>query len=202
MDDEVGNRDIQEPFQDNAALVGLMKAVEQEELAWADGEELMPHLEGNNSITTTVSISDGALSHNIDSDEVNQVAPLGIGNIPQHDFVRVGLLNLMQAYSSDEEQANSPLHGAALVGHEVGAPSPGNEVEQEPVAAVGMEVTVDLNARNGVVAVDETIVPPIVAIAANAAIEEEGTAATFPDSTFICIKSTWVLRTVLYMFPK
>jgi hypothetical protein len=51
----------------------ILLAVQHEEMAWADGEELPPPLEGHNSIKTIVSLSEGVSSHA--SEEVNERFP-------------------------------------------------------------------------------------------------------------------------------
>ena len=55
----------QQPLQHNEALHNLLDAVQQEELDWADGGELLPENSGNSSLTSDMSFSKGDNANNL-----------------------------------------------------------------------------------------------------------------------------------------
>lgn len=74
--------------------------------------DVLPMHDGNSSITTTVSISDGDLSNNVPvegqlpNEEVNQIQPHdGEPDLNQNNFhgLGLGMYNIMSAYPEDEE---------------------------------------------------------------------------------------------------
>lgn len=135
MEEEDGHWAFQPQVQNNMALDNLLQAVEQEELAWADGEEMPPPLEGQSSITTIVSLSDGAFSTNIGmgpNEEVNQAAP-HLQNMEN------GLQILMQDYQDDDQEIQAPQAPAEVeVGLAVASPGPSVAVVPEIAATLNV----------------------------------------------------------------
>lgn len=138
---------MQPPVQnnENVALDELLHAVEQEEIAWANGEELPPPLEGHSSITTTVSLSEGAFSHA--SEEVNQV-------VPQQQVVGDGLQMLMQAYP-EEDMHEHDLPPILLV------------AEVEPAATLAEIIVAPVAVENVAIDVVVTTKEPIAPVLNN-----------------------------------
>lgn len=102
-------------MQQNEALHNLLDAGQQEEIAWADGEELLPTNSGNSSLTSDMSFSERDNSNNI-----GHIAPF-MGVVPADALINVvpapqeggalgvGMQNLMQAYLSDDDDIQ-PVH--------------------------------------------------------------------------------------------
>jgi hypothetical protein len=103
-----GNLDIPQQGNHNAALDDLLDVVQQEEMAWAYGEELLPAI-SNSSLSSDMSCYEG--------DNSNFLAPpvtAGIFHFGAHmhaalppppvNAIANGLQNIIQAYQSDDDE--------------------------------------------------------------------------------------------------
>lgn len=113
MNVEEGHWAWQQPPFHNEEHVDAPPAIEQDELIWEEGEKMLPHVEAQSSITTTVSLSDGAFSNNLllgnGSEEVNQEQHVQLQAVGL--FIGDGLINLLHAYPV-EDDPEQPLLAA------------------------------------------------------------------------------------------
>ena len=126
------------PQQDNlhAPLEDLLDSVQQEEMAWADGEELLPAF-SNSSLSSDMSFSKGDNSKLF-------LPPVPAGNLifthnepaalpPPAIVVANGLQNIIQAYQSDDEEPNL-LHeqnvAVALAAEDIPVQDVANQLQQ------------------------------------------------------------------------
>lgn len=165
MDEEDWKNDGHWALQQPAHHLEEPDNIPDDEVVAQDVIDMLPVHDGNSSITTTVSISDGALSNNVhvngqpSNEEVNQII-LQQNNI--HDL-GLGLNNIINAYPDDEEPelpviaANEVL----LV----------NEIIEEPQIAATPLVAVATAISNVAVHISvDAVVPDAVAIPVEVAV--------------------------------
>ena len=93
----------------HAPLDDILDVVQQEEMAWADGEDLLPAF-SNSSLSSDMSFSE-VVNSNISLPPVlaGNVFPIDIEPValpPPTNVVANGIQNIIQAYLSDDEEPN------------------------------------------------------------------------------------------------